>query len=115
MIGEENCFTASKIDFYKDQVLCIDDINGYRWELEKIKQSTNITFETVITEIGYPTTIKNMAKTKELFYLVKSDPYVKSSLIFIANGWDTYQDTAWFDKESRTLTEYAKEISESVC
>jgi len=113
--GKENCITSENIEFYKDQQLCMDNIYGYRWELEKIKQSTNKTFEVILTEIGYPISLENMGKTKELLYLVKSDPYVKSGLIFIANGWDVWQNSAWFDKENRSLSGYAYQISDAVC
>ena len=113
--GQFDCFTADKIDFYKGQEICLDNIYGYRWELEKIKQSTNKTFETILTEVGYPTAIENIGKTKELLYSVKSDPHVKSGLIFIANGWDVWQNSAWFTKENRTLSTFAKEISDTVC
>lgn len=113
--GEDYCLIAENIDFYKGQELCLDSVYGYRWELEKIKKSTGKTFKTVLTEVGYPTTQENVGKTKELLYIVKSDPYVESGLIFIANGWDIWHNSAWFNKENKTLSNYAYLISETVC
>lgn len=114
--GDDYCFNADEIDFYRDQEVCLDNIYGYRWELEKIKKATGRSFEIILTEVGYPTAgLENLIETRELLHLVKEDPHVKAGLIFLANGWDIWESSTWLNKENKTLMEFALKISDEVC
>ncbi len=115
LTGNDYCFNASQIENYKGDQLCLDSIYGYKWELEKIRQETGKEYEVFLTETGYPTENINYVKTRELMQTLKEDYNVKSAIIFLGNGWDTWQTSSWLDMSNRTLNGFALRISDSVC
>jgi hypothetical protein len=114
-IGYDYCINASEIDAYKGQELCMDSIYGYRWELEKIKKSTGKQFGVFITETGYPTEQTNLKKTEQLLQNLKQDSNVISVSLFLANGWQQWQNTSWLDETNKNLTSFAYTVSVDVC
>jgi hypothetical protein len=107
--GSNYCYDSN------DDELCYDNKNAYMWEHDKINNITKKDIKIFLTDVGYHTEFSNRDKTIELLNQINNNENVKGATLFIANGWDIFTNSNWFDKETNELTTFAKSISDKIC